>query len=343
MFKLIVDIVKSSKFQNFILLIIIINSIIMGLETSNALMCHIGVLLNIANHICLGIFILEIALKLIVYKKSFWHNRWDVFDFFIIVISIISVLPAISSFRIFRLLRIVRNLKLVISTKPFQVIVTAIWKSLPGISWTTGFLFIIFYIYALLGTSLFGLKFDAWFGSLGKSLYTLFQVMTMESWSMGISRPVMQEYPFAWLYFISFILVSSFFIMNIIVGIVVNAVSEVSSLSQENEKLENRNDETSINIINTTSNSDTDSTTAKDELMVTIPTPARAEDISQERIEGIAAGKIEILIELMKAGDISVKTAAAKVSMSEAEFEALCAKNQYIFPSSSPARPPYRR
>lgn len=331
MLKQIADIIKSSWFQNFILLIIIINCVIMGLETSNALMSHIGVLLNIADHICLGIFVLEITLKLIVYKRSFWHNRWDIFDFFIILISIISVLPAFSSFRIFRILRIVRNLKLIINTKPFQAIVAAIYKSLPGISWTTGLLIIIFYIYALIGTSLFGLKFDAWFGSLGKSLYTLFQVMTMESWSMGISRPVMQEYPFAWLYFISFILVSSFFIMNVIVGIVVNAVSEVSSLSQEKEKLENRNDvETSISIINSSSNCDTDNTAARMHKKQ-LNNEAKEERTSQERIEGIAegitAGKIEILIELVKAGDISVQMAAAKVSMSESEFEALCTKH----------------
>lgn len=331
MLKQIADIIKSSWFQNFILLIIIINCVIMGLETSNALMSHIGVLLNIADHICLGIFVLEITLKLIVYKRSFWHNRWDIFDFFIILISIISVLPAFSSFRIFRILRIVRNLKLIINTKPFQAIVAAIYKSLPGISWTTGLLIIIFYIYALIGTSLFGLKFDAWFGSLGKSLYTLFQVMTMESWSMGISRPVMQEYPFAWLYFISFILVSSFFIMNVIVGIVVNAVSEVSSLSQEKEKLENRNDvETSISIINSSSKCDTDNTTARMHKKQ-LNNEAKEERTSQERIEGIAegitAGKIEILIELVKAGDISVQMAAAKVSMSESEFEALCTKH----------------
>ncbi len=141
----------------------------------------------------------------------------------------------------------------------------------------------------------------------------------------------MQEYPFAWLYFISFILVSSFVIMNVIVGIIVNAVSEVSSHTQEKEKSENKNDdETSISIINTSSNCDTDNTATRLREK-RLHDEAKEEEISQERFEGIAegiaAGKIEILIELVKAGNISVQMAAAKVSMSESDFEALCAKN----------------
>ncbi len=80
-----------------------------------------------------------------------------------------------------------------------------------------------------MGTTLFAANFPDWFGSIGKSMYTLFQVMTLESWSMGIARPVIAEFPFAWTYFVSFILVSSFIVMNVIVGVVVNAISEISA------------------------------------------------------------------------------------------------------------------
>ena len=94
---------------------------------------------------------------------------------------------------------------------------------------------LIYYIFALIGVNLFGDAFPDWFGTIGKAMYTLFQVMTLESWSMGISRPVMELFPYAWAYFVPFVLLSSFIVMNVVVGIVVNAISEVTADTAKEE------------------------------------------------------------------------------------------------------------
>ena len=100
-------------------------------------------------------------------------------------------------------------------------------------------LIVIYYIYAIIGVTQFGTAFPEWFGNIPKAMYTLFQVMTLESWSMGISRPVMAEFSFAWLYFVSFVLVTAFVMMNVVVGIVVSAISEVTEANKKEEHEEN--------------------------------------------------------------------------------------------------------
>lgn len=117
-----------------------------------------------------------------------------------------------------------------------RIILGAIVKSVRGIMWTGSLLLLIYYVYGILGTHLFGVRFEDWFGSLGKSIYSLFQIMTLESWSMGIARPVIAVYPYAWIYFVSYILMSSFLVMNVVVGIVLNSISECCQASESETK-----------------------------------------------------------------------------------------------------------
>ena len=107
-----------------------------------------------------------------------------------------------------------------------RIIITAILRSLPGVSWAGMLLLLVYYVYGIIGTNLFGAAFPDWFGNLGKSVYSLFQVMTLESWSMGIARPVIAQFPYAWVYFVTYILLSSFIVMNIVVGIVLNSIGD---------------------------------------------------------------------------------------------------------------------
>ena len=228
--------VESTPFQNAILIVILINSVIMGLQTSERIVSAIGPVLTVLDNICLGIFIAELLLKIVAYGLKFFVDGWNWFDLIVVVCSLISGLAFLKVLRVFRIFRVFRTFKALKGIRAFRLVsrldklrlvFEAIRKSIPGISWSGALLPLIYYIFALIGTTLFGVSFPDWFGSIGKSLYTLFQVMTLESWSMGISRPVMDVFPWAWVYFVPFVLISSFVIMNVVVGIVVNSISEV--------------------------------------------------------------------------------------------------------------------
>ena len=225
--------VNSSKFSNFILIIVLINSIDLGLQTSPAIMAKTGNILPLIDSICLWIFVVECILKLIVFKHRYFFSGWNLFDFFIVAFSLLSDFSAFSSMRAFRIVRVFRALKFISGVKHLQIIVSAIGKSIPSIGWTALLMGLIHYIFSIIGTMWFGEAFPDWFGSIGKSMYSLFQVMTLESWSMGISRPVMAVYPYAWIYFVPFVIISSFVILNIVVGIVVNSIGEASSAKDE--------------------------------------------------------------------------------------------------------------
>jgi len=229
--------VESSLFQNSILVIILLNAIFMGIATASSLPDSIQQILAVADIACLAIFVVELTLKLIVYRLSFFKSGWNLFDLILVLLSFFSEFSFLTVFRIFRVLRVFRSLRalkslrafrLVSGLKHLRIIIEAIGRSVPGILWSAILLLLVYYIFSIMGTTMFGAEFPDWFGSIGKSFYTLFQVMTLESWSMGISRPVMEVFSWAWLYFVPFVLCTSFLIMNVVVGIVVNAISEVS-------------------------------------------------------------------------------------------------------------------
>lgn len=215
---------ESSLFQNGIILLIVINSLLIGLETSDYWMLHYGYFIDQVDLIILGVFVVEIILKLVVYHYRFFKNAWNVFDLMIILISVV---PAASSFTVFRAFRILRTLRLVKNVPKLRFIIESLLKAIPSIGWIVALLLMIFYVFAVLGTNLYGEQFPVWFGSLGKSMFTLFQIMTLESWSSGIARPVMSEVPIAALYFIVFILVATYTTLNVFIAIVVNTMNEM--------------------------------------------------------------------------------------------------------------------
>lgn len=223
------NLVQSSRFSNFIIIVVLVNSIVLGLQTSPSITEHIGHFLNILDKVCLYIFVLEALIKISSFRLKYFKNGWNCFDFLIVLFSLLADFPALSSLRVLRIIRVFRAFKLISGTKHLQTIVSVIGKSIPSISWTILLLLIIYYVFAIIGTTLFGEVFSAWFGSIGKSMYSLFQIMTLESWSMGISRPVMNVYPYAWAFFIPFILITSFVVLNVLVGIVVNSFGEITS------------------------------------------------------------------------------------------------------------------
>lgn len=215
--------VESRWFQAFVIAVILLNSAVFGLQTSQGLMARFGRALNFFDQFCLGVFTVELALKLVAYNKRFCHDPWNVFDFIIVAVSFVPDMGMFSALRLFRVLRV---FKLVSGVRPLRVILSAVIQSIPGVMWASVILLLIYYVYGIIGTNLFGKTHPQWFGTLGASVYSLFQIMTLESWSMGIARPVIAVHPYAWIYFVSYILFSSFVVMNIVVGIVLTSISE---------------------------------------------------------------------------------------------------------------------
>ncbi len=239
-------VVDGKLFQGIILFVIIFNVAVMGVETIQGLSDGVIGALALINTVCLWIFIAEIVIKLLAYGLDYFKDPWNWFDMIIVAVSMLSGLSFMSAFRALRVLRVMKSLKALRGTRlighvrHLQVIIAAIVKSIPSILWTGILLLLIYYIFSLIGINLFGEAFPEWFGTLGKAMYTLFQVMTLESWSMGISRPVMEVYSYAWAYFVPFVLLSSFVVMNVVVGIVVNAISEVTADNKAEEAEEQK-------------------------------------------------------------------------------------------------------
>lgn len=213
-------VVSSNWFQNFITTVIFFNAITLGLETSDYMMENIGGILIFIDQLALKIFILEILLKLYVYRFKFFMQGWNLFDF---VIVGIALLPSSGALSVLRALRILRVLRLFSIVPKLRSVINALLDAIPGMFSIIGVLLLVFYIASVLSTKLFGAFFPDWFGSIGKSMYSLFQIMTLESWSMGIVRPVLQKFPAAWLFFIPFIIITSFTVLNLFIAILVSA------------------------------------------------------------------------------------------------------------------------
>lgn len=247
MYENIKNIVDSSLFQNFIIGVIIFNGITMGMETSKDIMSSYGGLLHLIDTVVITIFTIEIIMRIYVYRLPFFKNGWNLFDFTIVAISLI---PSSAGFEILRILRVFRLFRLVTVVPQMRKIVIALVSVIPGMASIAALLILIFYIFAIMATQLFGESFPAWFGTLGESFYTLFQIMTLESWSMGIVRPIMEIHPYAWTFFVPFIFVVTFIMINLIIAIVVDAMNEIKEEEQTNimEKIDCSDDQTKVEV-----------------------------------------------------------------------------------------------
>ena len=209
----------------FIIGVILLNAAILGLETSPVIMAVAGPLLITLDQICLGFFVVELAVKLYAFGWRFFANGWNLFDFAIVGAALVPGSETISVVRALRILRLLR----VVSVAPrLRRVVEGFISALPGMASVFLLMGLIFYIGAVMATTLFGESFPQWFGHIGKSAYTLFQVMTLESWSMGIVRPVMEVHPWAWAFFVPFIMIATFTILNLFIGVIVSTMQELS-------------------------------------------------------------------------------------------------------------------
>ncbi|MEO0654117.1 MAG: ion transporter [Pseudomonadota bacterium] len=225
--------------RNGIIAVILFNALLLGMETSPAIMAAAGPLIIVLDRACLFVFIVEIGLKLIAYRWAFFKSGWNLFDFAIVGVSLI---PGAQSFSVLRALRILRLLRVVSAAPRLRRVVEGFITALPGMGSVFLLMALIFYIGAVMATKLFAATFPEWFGSLGQSAYSLFQIMTLESWSMGIVRPVMEVYPYAWAFFVPFIMVTTFAVVNLLVGLIVNSMQDAHNV-EEGEKTDAYRDE----------------------------------------------------------------------------------------------------
>ncbi len=215
--------IERPGFGWFITAVIMVNAVLLGMETSPRLMATAGPLIVTLDRLCLAIFVVEIALKLIAYGPRFFRSGWNLFDFAIVGIALV---PVAHQFTVLRALRILRVLRVISVAPRLRRVVEGFVTALPGMGSVFLLMALIFYIGAVMATKLFAATFPDWFGSLARSAYSLFQIMTLESWSMGIVRPVMQVYPYAWAFFVPFIMVTTFAVVNLLVGLIVNSMQD---------------------------------------------------------------------------------------------------------------------
>lgn len=231
---------ESNRFETAITTLILLNAVTLGLETSPVLWARYGSLLYATDHTLLAIFVLEIMARLIVYRSRFFHDPWRVFDLLVIAVSIV---PATETVSILRAMRVLRLFRLISVVPSMRRVVGGLFSALPGMGSIFLLLGLVFYVSSVAATKLFAADFPELFGNIGKSAFTLFQVMTLEGWTGDVVRPVMTLHPLAWVFFIPFIVATSFTVLNLFIGIIVSSMQaehEIPSAGDQEDLKENQ-------------------------------------------------------------------------------------------------------
>nr|WP_207943263.1 ion transporter [Actinomadura sp. KC345] len=214
--------VGARRTQRVIVAVILVNAVTLGLETVPSVMEHSGGLLHAVDRVALGVFVTELLAKIYVQRARFVRDPWNVFDFAVVGISLV---PHSGGLSVLRSLRILRALRLISMVPSLRRVVSALLGAMPGMASIAMLLALVLYVGAVMATKLFGQAEPEYFGDLGASLFTLFQVMTGESWSQ-VARSVMEHHPAAWIFFVVFILVCTFVVLNLFIAVVVRAMED---------------------------------------------------------------------------------------------------------------------
>ncbi len=229
-------VVTDPRTERFIMTVIIANAVVLGLETSKTVMASYGRVLEIIDHIMLGIFVVELAARIAVHRLAFFRDPWSVFDF---VVVAIALAPATENFSVLRALRVLRVLRLITALPALKRVVAGLLAALPGMGSIVLLIGLIYYVFAVMATKLFGEAKPEHFGTLGDSLFTLFTVMTLEGW-VEVAKGLMETFPWAWAFFIIFIVMTTFMVLNLFIGVVVNAMQAEATKSADAERAAER-------------------------------------------------------------------------------------------------------
>jgi voltage-gated sodium channel len=212
--------VESDAFQRTIISVIIFNAITLGLETSDAIVERSGGVLHVLDRMVVVIFVAELLLRLYAYRWKFFRDPWSIFDLFVVGLSL---MPASGGLSVLRALRIIRALRLISAVPGMKKVVAGLLSAIPAMLSIIMLLGLVLYVGAVLATEMYADASPAHFGNLGDSLFTLFQVMTGEAWP-DIAAEVLPTHPSAWIFFVVFILVSTFVVLNLFTAVVVSAM-----------------------------------------------------------------------------------------------------------------------
>jgi voltage-gated sodium channel len=218
--------------QVTVMTLIAFNAVVLGLEQIQALASWKPTLVAI-DRILLAVFCVELVAKMAVRRLAFWRDSWNWFDVMVIAIALV---PSSGPLAVLRALRVLRVLRLISAVPAMRLVVETVLRSLPGLGAILAVQGLIIYSFAVMGSALFGKTDPEHFGGLFPSLFTLFQVMTLEDWA-GIARGLLTEYPGAWLYFISFILASTFVVLNLFIAVIGNSMQELRGEQETKEPL----------------------------------------------------------------------------------------------------------
>ncbi|MCX7947834.1 MAG: ion transporter [candidate division WOR-3 bacterium] len=220
-------------FEYFIFFLIILNAVLLGLETYPSIYQKYGKTIEFIDKIIVYIFVIELILRFINTKPklSFIRDGWNVFDSFIILISL---LPTNSAFSVLRIFRVLRIMLLITRIKKLKMLISALFSIIPSVSYIILLLIIMIYIYSIIGVHLFSRVAPAYFSDLSRAFITLFSVITLEGW-FDIYLEIANYYSWAWIYFVSYILFGTFIVLNLFVGIIVNALSEYQQANKNSK------------------------------------------------------------------------------------------------------------
>jgi len=225
------EFVESARVQHFIVAVILINAVVLGFETSKAAMASYGPLLIAIDKACLVVFCLEIGARLLAYRWAFWRSGWNIFDFAVVAVALV---PGAGPWAVLRSLRVLRVMRLLTVIPSLRKVVAAFLHAIPGLGGVLLLMSVFLYTSAVLAVNLFGQQFPQWFGSLGGALFSLFQILTLEGWA-DMAREVMAVYPWAPLFFIPFIIIATFTVLNLFIGIIVSTMQELATKPEADE------------------------------------------------------------------------------------------------------------
>lgn len=228
-------IADSQRFQAFIFTVIVFNAIVLGLDTYAGLRSDVGSLLTVLNDACLGIFVVELAIRIAAYGRrpqDFFKEGWNVFDFIVIGAAFVPGLRQNAT--LLRLVRLLRVVRLVSVLPELRVLIAGMGRALPPIG-SMGVLALLFlYVYGMLGWILFGDELPERWGNIGEAMLTLFTVFTLEGWN-DVLYQAQEVHSWSWIFFISFVLLASLLIINILIAIIINAMEEAREAEQRED------------------------------------------------------------------------------------------------------------
>lgn len=233
----------SAAFQRSVLGLILLAGLLVGLETHAGLIAHFGDLLHAVDRIVLGLFVVELVVRIGACGTQPWRFfrvPWNVFDFAIVAVCVLPLQAEYSA--VLRLARVLRVLRLITAVPRLQLLVNALLRSLPSMSYVALLLCVLFYAYAVVGVGLFGRADPAHFGSLGASGLTLFQIVTLEGWAdiMRTQLAAGASTALTIAYFVSFILLGTMITLNLLIGVIVTGMDEARQDMEDDDRERHR-------------------------------------------------------------------------------------------------------